>query len=83
MLQEERKIPVGSVTSSTTSSLSSDMSVIHHKNKVELIQDYFDEAKKYDCVRGSFSINILVHVMYVVLVYMYYIKVCKSSTQIG
>ncbi|XP_019857077.1 PREDICTED: spartin-like [Amphimedon queenslandica] len=53
MLQEQREVPsspplVSSVASaSTTSSVMSDMSSLHHKNKIGLIQDYFDEAKKF------------------------------------
>lgn len=44
MLQERRE--VSSSVASTTSSVRSDISVLHHKNKVALIQDYYDEAKK-------------------------------------
>ncbi len=48
MLQE-RKTPV-SVTQSTTSSVGSQVSVSsesHMRRKVELVEDYFEDAKKY------------------------------------
>lgn len=59
MLQERRGV---TVTSSTTSSISSDISVIHQKNKTELIQDYFDDAKRYTNV--YMCVYMYIHVPY-------------------
>ena len=47
MLQEQRSV---NVTESTVSSVDSEVSVStesHMKNKVELVEDYFEDAKKY------------------------------------